>query len=194
MSAGFPYFRSADPQEIENLHGKAIWAIVLGIALAVVGVVAIGHPVVTSEVTMVFFGVLLLLGSGVQLASAVWARGWGGFFLQVLVGLLYFFVGVVAVERPLLSAEVYTVLLAIFFVAIGLYRVVMALRLRFSGWGWSVLNGAVTLLLGLLIWQGWPASGLWVVGTFVGIELLFNGLSWVMLGLALRTAPRQSVV
>src|SRR5262245_27053977 len=194
MSAGFPYFLSPDPQEIDSLRGKAIWAIVLGIALAVVGVVALGHPVITSEVTMVFFGILLLIGSGVQLASAIWARGWGGFFLQVLVGLLYFFVGVVAVERPLLYAEVYTVLLAIFFVAIGLYRVVMALRLRFSGWGWSVLNGAVTLLLGLLIWREWPGSGLWVVGTFVGIELLFNGLSWVMLGLALRTAPRQSVV
>src|SRR5262249_40112399 len=95
MASGFPFFLSPDPQEIDSLRGKAIWAIVLGVALAVVGVVAIGHPVVTSEVTMVFFGVLLLIGSGVQLASAVWARGWGGFFLQVLVGLLYFFVGVV---------------------------------------------------------------------------------------------------
>jgi uncharacterized membrane protein HdeD (DUF308 family) len=194
MASGFLYFLSSDPHEVEALRGKAIWAIVLGIALAAVGVVAIGHPVVTTAVTMVFFGVLLLIGSGVQMVSAVWARSWGGFFLQVLIGLLYFFVGVVMVERPLFTADELTLLLAIFFVAAGLYRLVMALRLRFSGWGWSALNGAVTLLLGVLIWRHWPGDGMWVVGTFVGIEMLFNGLSWVMLGLALRSAPPRAVV
>src|SRR5919197_2269499 len=133
MASGFLFFLSADPQEIESLRGKAIWAIVLGVALAVVGIVAIGHPISTTEVTMVFFGVLLLIGSAVQMASGVWARSWGGFFLQVLVGLLYFFVGVVMVERPLFSAGEITLLLAIFFVAAGMYRLVMALRLSFSG-------------------------------------------------------------
>src|SRR4051794_28649091 len=115
MASGFLSFLSADPREVDSLRGKAIWAIVLGVALAAAGVMAIGHPVVTTEVTMVFFGVLLLVGSGVQLCSSVWVREWGGFFLQVLVGLLYFFVGVVMVERPLITAAEYTLLLAVFF-------------------------------------------------------------------------------
>ena len=59
-----------------------------------------------------------------------------------------------------------------------------------SGWGWVVLNGVISVILGAAIWRQWPLSGLWVIGLFVGIEMLFSGLSWVMLGLAVRSAPK----
>ena len=84
-------------------------------------------------------------------------------------------------------------MLAVFFVAAGVLRVGHALSRRFSGWGWTLLSGAVTLLLGVLIWRDFPESALWVIGTFVGIDLVFNGLSWVMLGLAARALPSGPV-
>jgi uncharacterized membrane protein HdeD (DUF308 family) len=70
----------------------------------------------------------------------------------------------------------------------GVFRIVFALSERFAGWPWVLLNGAVTLMLGFLIYKQWPASGLWVIGLFVGIELIFNGWAWVMLALGLRRA------
>src|SRR4051794_32199900 len=116
MSSGFPYFLSADPQEFAPLRGKAIWAIVLGAALTIIGALALAHPVVMTKVTMTYFGILLLISGVLAAGSAIWARGWGGFFLQMLVGLLYLFIGVVLVERPMLSPVEYTLFLAVFFV------------------------------------------------------------------------------
>jgi uncharacterized membrane protein HdeD (DUF308 family) len=192
MSAGFPYFHSSDAREMEALRGKSLWAIVLGCVLIVVGVLAISFPVLATVETTIVFGVLLLVGGIVQMATAFWTRGWGGFFLHLLLGLLYLFVGVVLVQNPLLSAIEWTLVLAVFFVAGGLFRLVVALSLRFSGWGWSVLNGVITLLLGVLIWRGWPGSGLWVIGTLIGIELLLSGWSLVMLGLAVRSVSKAA--
>jgi len=69
---------------------------------------------------------------------------------------------------------------------------VMSLVDRFEGWGWSLLSGIISLLLGLAIWRQWPLSGLWVIGLFVGIEMLFSGLSWLMLGLAVRSPAKAA--
>jgi uncharacterized membrane protein HdeD (DUF308 family) len=187
MSAGFPYFVSTDAQELEALRGKSTLAFILGGVLIVVGLLALAYPHAATLETTIFFGVILMIGGVVQLAGAVVARGWKGSLLHCLVGLLTIFVGVVFIERPGITAAVWTLLLAVFLVGAGLVRVVVSLSLRFSGWGWAVLNGAITLLLGVLIWRHWPGDGLWVIGMLVGIELLFGGWSLVMLGLAART-------
>jgi uncharacterized membrane protein HdeD (DUF308 family) len=155
--------------------------------LVLVGVLALAYPAIATVETAIVFGVLLLIGGSLQMGVAVWARGWGGFVLNVLVGLLYLFLGLVLLDRPVVAAKELTLLLSVFMVAAGLVRAVLSLSLRFSGWGWSVLNGAVTLLLGVLIWRHWPDDGLWVIGMLVGIELLFSGWSLVMLGLAVRS-------
>jgi uncharacterized membrane protein HdeD (DUF308 family) len=177
---------------MEFLRGKSLWAIALGGALVLVGVLALAYPAITTVETAVVFGVLLLIGGALQMGVAVWVRGWGGFFLNVLVGLLYSFVGLVLIDRPALAAVELTLLLAVFMVAAGLFRVVAALSLRFSGWGWALINGGITLLLGVLIWRHWPGDGLWVIGTLVGIELLFSGWSLVMLGLAGRSLAKPA--
>ena len=77
-------------------------------------------------------------------------------------------------------------MLAAAFMVGGVFRIVAALVDRFLGWQWTLCNGIVTLLLGLLIWQQWPESGLWVLGLFAGIDLVFNGVTWTVLALAAR--------
>ncbi len=71
----------------------------------------------------------------------------------------------------------------------GIFKIVAALSYRFAAWGWSLAGGIIDVILGVMIWQEWPASGLWVIGLFVGINLLFRGVNWIALGLALLATP-----
>ena len=71
----------------------------------------------------------------------------------------------------------------------GIFRAVVAVAVRFPNWIWLLLSGVVTFLLGLSIWHQWPLSGLWVIGLFVGVEMIFNGWSLVMLGLVAKNLP-----
>ena len=180
---------SPTQHEVNHLRGNWGWFLVLGTALIVVGMMAIGTPVVATIVTVEVFGILLVVGGIVEMASAVWARRWGGFFLHLLSGLLYLFVGIVLLDRPALGAAGYTLVLALLFVFGGLARIVTSLSHRFTGWGWALFSGIVTFLLGIMIWRNLPEAAFWVIGTFVGIDLIFNGVSWVMLGMGLRNLP-----
>jgi uncharacterized membrane protein HdeD (DUF308 family) len=191
MSTNFPYFLSEEREAIANLRRKWGWFLALGILLIVVGLLAIKSPVVATLTTVEVLSILLLFGAGVEIASSFWALRWGGFFLHLLCGLLYLFLGAVILERPGLGAGVYTLILAVFFVASGLFRAVFALSQRFSGWGWTLLSGIISLALGFLIWRNLPEAALWVIGMFVGIDLVFMGWSWVMLGLAVRSIPTR---
>jgi len=194
MSIGFPYFPAADAREMESLSGKALLVSILGAGLVIVGVLALSFPALATVESAVVFGILLITGGVLQLGGAVCARGWGGMLTTVLGGLLCMFMGVVLIDRPVMAAAELTLVLAIFMVASGLVRLVGALILRFSGWGWTLLNGVVTSLLGVLIWRHWPGDGLWVIGILVGIELIFSGWSLVMLGLAVRSLAKSATV
>jgi uncharacterized membrane protein HdeD (DUF308 family) len=189
MSTGFPSFLSAAADDMHQLRRNWGWFLALGVTLIVVGMLAIGYPVMATLAAVEVFGYMLLFGAAIEVVSGVWGGRWGGFFLHLLTGLLYLFAGIVIVERPGLGAAGFTLLLAILFVATGLARTVFALTHQFAGRGWAVLSGVVTLVLGVMIWRQLPEAALWVIGTFVGIDLIFNGWSWVMLGLAARSLP-----
>jgi uncharacterized membrane protein HdeD (DUF308 family) len=73
-----------------------------------------------------------------------------------------------------------------FFLAAGVFQIVAPAINSLPDWGWHVLNGIISLLLGVLVLAQWPVTGLWVIGTFVGIELLFYGVAWIVLALHLR--------
>jgi uncharacterized membrane protein HdeD (DUF308 family) len=73
----------------------------------------------------------------------------------------------------------------------GIFKIVSAVSYRFAAWGWALASGVIDLVLGVLIWQELPASALWVIGLFVGINLVLRGMNWVALGLALRALPKS---
>jgi uncharacterized membrane protein HdeD (DUF308 family) len=162
----------------------------MGIALMILGVVAIGFSLIATLATVLVFGLLLLLGGLFQVVTACWGRSWRGFFLHLLAGVLYLVVGVFMIDNPVETALGLTLLVAAGLLVGGIVRTVLSLVERFDGWGWALLNGIVSLILGIAIWRQWPLSGLRFIGLFVGIEMLFSGLSWVMLGLTVRSTPR----
>jgi len=179
-------------EECLRLHKCWLWFIVLGIIIMAVGTAAIAYSFLATLTTVLLFGYLLLAGGIVQIVNAFLGRGWRAFFLHIVVGLLQIVVGGFMIERPLLLAEFLTLLLAVSLIVGGGMRIVFAIVESFSGKGWVLLNGLVSLLLGISIWRQWPEASLWVIGLFVGIDLIFNGWSWVMLGLLVKSVPRPA--
>jgi len=86
-----------------------------------------------------------------------------------------------------------TLLVACFLMVGGIFKIVAVISHRFASWFWPLVSGVVDVVLGVMIWQEWPASAFWVIGLFVGINLIFRGFNWVGLGLALRSIPSAGV-
>ncbi len=176
-------------EECLRLHDCWAWFLVLGALLMLVGGLAIASPLMTALTTLtvvMMLGILLLVGGTVQVVNAFLVRSWRGFFVYLFAGTLEIVVGLLMIEHPVRAAAGVTLLLAAAFMVGGAVRIVLSLLDRFPGWGWVLFNGAVTLLLGILIWRQWPESTEWVIGLFVGIDLLFAGWSWVMLAMLVR--------
>jgi uncharacterized membrane protein HdeD (DUF308 family) len=182
-------FRTVIAAEVETLRNHWKWFLALGIGMVVLGTISLGCAVFTTEVAVVAFGFLMLAGGMAEIISAFWAGKWSGTLIHLVIGILYTLVGMMIVHNPVGGAIQLTLLLAFFLIFSGILRIVFALSEQFSGWGWVLLNGAVTLMLGMLIYKGWPSSAFWVIGLFIGIELIFNGWAWVMLSLTLK--PRE---
>lgn len=178
--------------ELDALQGNWLWFLVLGIALIVLGTILLGSPFLASLATAMVFGVMLIIGGLFECVGAFWSRRWSGFFLHLLSGILSVVVGLLLLRRPVEALEVITLLLACFLMVEGIFHMVGAFRVRYTSWIWPFLSGLIDLMLGLMIWAQWPYSGLWVIGLFVGISLIFRGVSWVMLGLAVKSLPRAA--
>ena len=172
---------------MEALSRNWGWLLALGILMIILGVFAIGTPVVATIAFQVMLGWLLVIGGIAEAIHAFMAQNWRGFLFELLSAILYVVVGGLLLFNPLLGAAALTLLLAVFLVVEGIFKIVMALRVRdHRGWGWLLASGILSLILGAMIWAQWPASGLWVIGLLVGIQLLFTGWSLVMLALAAR--------
>jgi uncharacterized membrane protein HdeD (DUF308 family) len=177
--------------ELEAIKGHWASFLALGIILIIVGTIAVGMPFVASLATAVTFGALLLVGGIAQLVGAFWTRDWSGFFLSLLIGVLYLVLGLFFLRDPGDAVLAMTLLLACVLMVGGLFRIIGSAMYQFPHWGWTLVGGIINLVLGIMIWQQWPVSGLWVIGLFVGIDLMFTGWTWVMLALAVKkVGPR----
>jgi uncharacterized membrane protein HdeD (DUF308 family) len=180
-------YRDPLRHELSELRGQWIWFLILGIVTIVLGMLVIGVPLMGTLAAVWMLSVLLIAGGIGQLIGAFWARRWSGFFLALLTGILYLAVGILIIDQPFKAAASLTLLVASFLIVGGIFRIVASLTYRFGGWIWPLLNGVISLMLGIFIWRHWPADALWVIGLFVGIEMVLSGWTWVMLALAVRS-------
>ena len=177
---------------MEGVRKARGWLLGLGIVLILVGTLALGAAVFATIASVIFFGWLLLVAGAIEVGYAFSQPKWGGLILHVVNGVLGVVAGFILVLHPAAGALTLTLLMAMFFMIAGLFRIVTALLMRYPHWGWVLLNGLITFVLGVLIWRQMPGAALWIIGMFVGIDLIFVGWSWVMLALALRTGPGQA--
>jgi uncharacterized membrane protein HdeD (DUF308 family) len=172
--------------ELHHVRQFWCWFFSLGVLLLVCGILAIVFPAAGSVAAVGVLSVVLLVAGAATIIGSFWAGKWGGFLVQMLVGMLYVAASFAMTKDPLLSVAVITAFVAITFLVMGLFRILATLTVRYPQWGWSLLNGCVTLLLGLVILRDFREGDWWVIGLLVGIELLFAGLAWIMLSLAIR--------
>jgi uncharacterized membrane protein HdeD (DUF308 family) len=175
--------------ELQAIRGKWIWLVVLGIALIVLGTVLLGSPVIATLATVTALGFLILAGGVIEIVGAFWCQEWSGFFLALLSGILGLVVGLMLLGNPIQGGITLTILLASFLFVGGIFKAVAAIAHRFESWGWLLLSGVVDVVLGVLIWRELPSSGLTIIGVLVGISLIFRGVSWLMVGFALKRLP-----
>ena len=155
-------------------------ALAIGILLMLAGIFALAASVLTSFITVIYVGVLLVIVGLLEIVSAFRVRHTGGPFLAyILAGVLSIVVGALFLDRPLVSLASLTLLIAGFLFASGLFRAIIALTERYRHWGWDLLYGAVAVALGALVVITWPFSSFWVLGTVVGAEILVRGITLV---------------
>jgi uncharacterized membrane protein HdeD (DUF308 family) len=171
---------------VGELRRHAGWFTLLGIALIVLGVIALGAAELATLASVLLFGWVLVVGGVLQIAHAFRVRHSTGFARHLLGGVLSLVVGLLMVGNPVAGALSLTLLLAAFFMVSGIFRIGAALALDLPGRGWALLGGVIALVLGVMIWRQWPVSAVWVIGTFVGIDMIFDGWSLVMAGTAAR--------
>jgi uncharacterized membrane protein HdeD (DUF308 family) len=176
--------------ELRHLRHEWWWFLVLGILLMVSGVVSLSYPFVASVAAVMVLGASLLVCGVATIVAAFWAGKWSALMLQLLIGVFYVVVGYIIMDTPIASTVSLTLVVAAMFIVVGLMRSVAALAIRFPQWGWALLSGVLSTLLGVMIYKNLNETALWAIGTLVGIQLIFDGWFWVMLGIAVRRLLR----
>jgi uncharacterized membrane protein HdeD (DUF308 family) len=172
------------------------WFLALGIVLVVAGVAAIMFPLVSTIAAKIALGWIFLAAGIVMIIHAFSIQKWGGFLMELLLGVLYLFAGGWLAFFPFTGIVTLTILLAALFLAEGVVEVIMGFRVRpHEGWGWLVFSGLIAVAVGLLIAAELPSSAVWAIGLLVGVNLLSTGISFIVVALAGKrgTAPAGAV-
>ncbi|MEV5603664.1 DUF308 domain-containing protein [Streptomyces sp. NPDC052299] len=170
-------------REGRKLHRSFGGLALLGVLLVVAGLVGLVYTGVATLTSMILFGWLLLIGGLVGLVHAVQSRGTSYFWLGVVVAALNIAAGLVVIRHPHGTAEALTMFAALLFLTGGVFRLVGSVVVRGPQFGWTLLQGAFGLLLGLLVLFDWPHSSLYVLGCFFSLALLFDGLGLIAVGI-----------
>jgi uncharacterized membrane protein HdeD (DUF308 family) len=175
-----------------DLQRHRTWFIALGVALILLGIVAAVFALTTTYASMLFLAGILLVGGILRVVAAFSARDWTGSLLLALSGALYVVAGVLTFRHPITAALALTLLFSALLLGVGLFRVIGSVWYRFPHWGWVALSGAISVVLGLMLWNSWPVSGLWFIGLCVGIDLIVEGAGWISLTLNQENAQLTS--
>ncbi|WP_455272369.1 HdeD family acid-resistance protein [Rhizobium herbae] len=159
------------------------WFVALGVALIMGGGIAFGNVMAATVASVYYVGMIMLLGGILHLMQAFRVKKWESVFYWILSGACYTVAGVFAFLNPMLASAALTLLMAVALIVAGALRIWTGFRLRaLEGWGWIALAGVVTLIAGLIIAAGWPVNSLWILGLFLAIDLVMQGLALIAFG------------
>jgi uncharacterized membrane protein HdeD (DUF308 family) len=169
------------------ISAKWGWFMLLGLVSIAAGIFALIHPVIVTLVGVIFIGASLIVSGVFQLIQSFMTKEWSGFTLGLIGGLLSIVGGVLIMQEPVTGSVIITLFLLVVLVVSGIVRIVIALRHRELPMWWVLaLGGLVSVVVGILLYATMPWSSLWILGTLIGIELVFEGAGWTSFSLDLR--------
>lgn len=164
------------------------------ILLVIVGLIAIAAPGISGLGVTIFVGWLLIISGVFHLIFAWKIHTTGRKLWEILVGIVYIVVGVDLALHPLSGLLTLTLALALYLLFEAVFEFILAFRLHPApGWGWTLFDAIITLILAFMVWRTWPVSSVWAIGTLVGISMVFSGFSRLMLSLAARRLTSAAV-
>jgi uncharacterized membrane protein HdeD (DUF308 family) len=164
-------------------------SILWGVSLIILGMLAVGSPFIVAVAVNAVIAWLIVLAGVVHLTVAFHTREAGSLIWRLLVGLAYIVFGGYLIARPALGVASLTLVLASLFLVEGVLNIVLFFKIRsLQGSSWVLIDGIITLLLGLMIYAQWPSSSAWAIGTLVGVSMIVSGVTRVMLSFAVRKA------
>lgn len=168
--------------------------LIWGLVLIILGALAIYFTTASTLLSVVLIGILLFVAGIVVIMDSFqfWWGKWKGFTLHFLMGLIYFIAGILLFSGPIAGAISLTLFLGIFFLVIGTIRIIYSVAVRFPEWGWNLFGGILSLILGILILAEWPQSSLFVLGLFIGIDLIVLGWTYAMIAISAKAMQEQA--
>jgi uncharacterized membrane protein HdeD (DUF308 family) len=164
-----------------ELKENAGWFLAMGVLMILFGFTIIIFPVAGTFTVELLFGLLLLIAGITEVVLSFRVRGWGGFFLLLMMGIFSLVVGLTLLMFPIQGVITLTLLLGLFLAATGLLKIIFSFTMKgVDEWGWVLFNGIISVLLGVLIIGAWPSDAAWVIGLLFGIDMVFGGLTSLM--------------
>ncbi len=167
--------------EIDDQVVSSGWTTAIAVLMIVLGLIAIAFPFLVSVASSLVLGWIFIFAGITQIVYALQSRGAGQVVWKLILGFLYLFAGISVVAKPLEGVFAFTLVLGITIFVQGIIQVSLALKVRriAPNWGWMLVSGIIGIIFGIFIWSSFPFSAAWVIGTLIGINLLFDGV-WML--------------
>ncbi len=193
MSSSEVFETHPSGEHIVHFRRKWGWIVGLGALFIIGGLFALFNALAATLVAIIYIAAAMVVAGGWEIITAFQIRPWGRALLWGFIGALTLFAGVAAARFPFLAAVSFTAMVGALLIVGGVLKLILAWHLRDLGrWELIALGGGLSVLLGLLILAEWPVSGLYVLGLLLGVNLLFEGIGWVAMGLAARPPARRT--
>jgi uncharacterized membrane protein HdeD (DUF308 family) len=191
MTTSNPRLEDVGREAREAIRSHWVLFLIQGVIMIILGVLAVGEPMVATLAVTLFAGWLFLFSGIVGLAGIFTARHVPGFWWALITAVLAILVGIYLIWRPLSGTLSLTLAVGAFFGAQGIVQIITAIGHHkvLRSWVWMLVTGIANVILALIIWGGFPGTAEWVLGLLFGINLLLWGFSLVMTALACRAVP-----
>ena len=179
----------ANENIIQSFKQKANWFILIGIILIVLGCLALGYQFIATVFSVYFIGSLIFIAGIIQVIHSFNIKEFGQTALWAIMGILYIFIGLMSFFQPIAVSSALTLLISLLLTISGFTQIFAAMSNRnLPRWGWIIFSGIINIILGLILMAGWPYDSIWVLGMFLGIDLVFQGFAYITIGSALKNS------
>jgi uncharacterized membrane protein HdeD (DUF308 family) len=175
---------NAENTVLQNVGSKMKW---MGWLCIVFGILAIAMPWVAGQSILMMVGILVMAAGIMRMIWAFQAGSLGKGILVFLIGVLTLLAGIAVIAHPLMSSAVLSIMLAVYFLADGFSELTAAFSVK-EGKGWLLFDAVVTIILGIMIFTGFPLAGTVAIGVLLGIKLLFVGITMLTVRSAVKNA------